>query len=119
VVVDAKPDEAQPAEPAPNDPPQSVRFAKTTEADYVTVEFRGPVDAATEEAIYLALAAAVAGDSDLLPATAESADALAVQAGPVADVTAFSQRLRIGRIVSVDAERRRIVVELVKEPCTK
>jgi hypothetical protein len=105
-----EPDETEPSDP-PHDPP-AAPFPKTTEADYVTVEFRGPIDAATEEVIYLALQAAVAGDSDLLPATAESAGGLAIQAGPVADVAAFSKRLRIGKVVSVDAEQRRIVVEL-------
>jgi hypothetical protein len=115
-VVEAEPVATEPTEPTPQGPTNAAHFAKTTEADYVTVEFRGPINKATEEVIYLALQAAVPGDSDLLPAAAENPDALAIQAGPVADVTAFSQRLRIGRVVNVDAERRRIIVELPPMP---
>lgn len=84
-------------------------ITNATQADYVTIEVRGKLDEQAEDVLFLAFEAAIVGDADVLALPGEKN--WTSQVGPVRDVEAFAKRLRIGRIVEVDAENRRIVLE--------
>ncbi len=86
-----------------------VPITDATQADYVIVEVRGKLDESAEDVLFLALEAAIAGDADVLQLPGQKH--WTSQVGPVRDVEAFAKRLRIGRMVEVDAEKRRVVLE--------
>lgn len=81
-----------------------------TDADYVTVIVRGRIVPAAEDAVLTALEAAVSGDADSFPR--REGDEFHVRIGPVADVSAFASRIRLGNVAVVDAEGRRVVIDL-------
>ena len=84
-------------------------ITNATQADYVTIEVQGKLDEQAEDVLFLAFEAAIVGDADVLALPGEKN--WTSQVGPVRDVEAFAKRLRIGRVVEVDAENRRIVLE--------
>ena len=86
-----------------------VPITNATQADYVTIEVRGKLDESAEDVLFLALEAAIAGDADVLQLPGQKH--WTSQVGPVRDVDAFAKRLRIGRVLEVDAKNRRIVLE--------
>ncbi|WP_166828082.1 hypothetical protein [Thalassoroseus pseudoceratinae] len=91
-----------------------VPITNATQEDYVTVEVRGKLDESAEDVLFLALEAAIAGDADVLELPGQKH--WTSQVGPVRDVSAFAKRLRVGRLVEVDPDNRRIVLEWTEVP---